>query len=248
LRCLFEVSEELCHERRQRKDVSPDDAAPVLLLDGVQDLIKASRLASVGGRAVFDTLAQLLVMYCVDRRVVRAAVAGSSALLSVEFDRTVACGSRWPYYELRDPEVSAVLNALHARGYTASDASDLVALCGTRLRLLEPALLHGAAAVSAREVIASSMTMATRHYRDLFRQLGGADKGVLSRVLDQAERAEASGQATPAAGPPLLSHEVTEALVERASKVLYLRMDGSLTFQSALHRAAWSRVRSEYVA
>ena len=245
--CLFEVSEELCNERRQRKDVLPEEAAPVLLLDEVQDLIKVSRLANVGGRAVFDTLANLLVMYCVDRRVVRAAVAGSSALLSVEFDRTVASGSRWRYYELRDPEKSAVLDALCASGYSKSDADELVALCGTRLRLLEPALLYGASAVSARELITSSVDMATRHYRDLFRQLSAVEKGVLSRVLDQAERAEANGQATHAS-PPLLSHEVTETLVARASKVLYLRLDGSLTFQSALHRAVWSQLRDECAA
>jgi hypothetical protein len=245
--CLFEVSEELCNERRQRKDVSPEEAAPVLLLDEVQDLIKVSRLASVGGRAVFDTLANLLVMYCVDRRVLRAAVAGSSALLSVEFDRTVASGSRWRYYELRDPEKSAVLDALRVSGYTKSDADELVALCGTRLRLLEPALLYGASAVSARELITSSVDMATRHYRDLFRQLSDVEKGVLSRVLDQAECAEASGQATHASAP-LLSHEVTEALVARVSKVLYLRLDGSLTFQSALHRTVWSQLRDECAA
>jgi hypothetical protein len=112
LRLLFDVLEQLCHERAHAGGMSRDEAAPVLLLDEVQDLVKVSRLAGVGGRAVFNTVAQLLVMYCVDRRVVRAAVAGSSAALSVEFDRTVASGSRWRYYELCDPEKDAVLNAL----------------------------------------------------------------------------------------------------------------------------------------
>ena len=89
--------------------------------------------------------------------------------------------------------------------------------------------------------------MATRHYRDLFRQLGDVEKDVLLRALYQAERAEASGQAT-SANLPLLSHELTEALVARCSKVLYLRLDGSLTFQSALHRTVWSQLRDECAA
>lgn len=83
LRMLFDVLEQLHHERTQSAESIPrDEASPVLLVDEVQDLIKVSRLAAGGSRAVFNTLAQLLDMYCVDRGVVRAAVAGSSALLS----------------------------------------------------------------------------------------------------------------------------------------------------------------------
>ena len=242
LRLLFDVLEQLCHER-ERAGVPRVQAAPVLLLDEVRDLVKSPRLAELGGRAVFDTLAQLLVMYCVDRRVVRAAVSGSSAALSMEFDRTVASGSCWRYYELRDPEEGAVLDALRVQGYTADEAAQLVSLCGTRLRLLEPALAQGAARVRAHDLMATGKAVASRHFYDLFRRLKGTDAALMLRVLDQAEAAEASGGA-----PPKLSADgMSDALLAQASKVLHVRLNGSLVFQSKLHRAVWPRVREELV-
>ena len=249
LRLLFDVLEQLCHER-VRDGIARDQAAPVLLLDEVQDLVKTSRLKDVGGRAVFETLAQLLVMYCVDRRVVRAAVAGSSAALSVEFDRTVASGSRWRYYELHDPEEGAMLDALRARGYTADEAAQLVKLCGTRLRLLEPALAQGAALASARDLLTSSASMAERHFDDLFRQLQGDDKSLIFRVLDQAaaaETSEAAEASTKVAPPKLSAPGMSDALLALASKVLYLRLNGSIVFQSQLHRTVWQHVRGQFV-
>jgi len=249
LECLFQAMEELYYER-VASGLTPDQAAPVLLLDEVQDLIKSSRLADVGGREVFDRVAQLLVAYCVDRRVVRAAVAGSSALLSVEFDRTVASGSRWCHYELRDPEKGVVLAALAARGYAESDAHKLVALCGTRLRLLEPALKFGADMMDVHTLVSSHSEMATRHYADLFSEVTPAEKAALCRVLDAAEHVAAEvemGQGVPLGSRPELGGDVSTALVLSASKVLYLHFGGSLSFQSALHRAVWKAVRVKYV-
>ena len=94
---------------------------------------------------MFKALARLLVDHCVDSHAVRAAVSGSSALLSIFFDRTVASGFRLITYSLPDPEPEAVLRVLRARGYTADEAADIVALCGTRLRLLDEPLKLGAA-------------------------------------------------------------------------------------------------------
>jgi hypothetical protein len=248
LECLFQAMEELYYERLA-SGLTPDQAASVLLLDEVQDLIKSSGLADVGGREVFDRVAQFLVAYCVDRQVVRAAVAGSSALLSVEFDRTVASGFRWRHYELRDPEQGAVLAALAARGYSESDAHDLVALCGTRLRLLEPALKHGAEAVDVHTLLSSHFEKATRHFADLFGEVTPAERAVLCRVLDADEHAAAEaemGRGVPLGSRPELGGDVSAALVLAASKVLYLHL-GRLSFQSALHRAVWKAVRFKYV-
>ena len=247
-RILFDVLEQLCEERMLRYGLSREDAAPVLLLDEVHDLIKASRLVSVGGRDVFNTLAQLLVMYCVDRRSVRAAVAGSSALLSVEFDRTVASGSRWSYYQLRDPEVETMLQALRDRGYEDSQARKLVKLCGTRLRLLEPVLSRDVKALkkdakveTVRGFTDSCVAMASQHYRDLFRELDDASKRILFDLLDRVEKAEAGTGA-----PPTFTAKISEELVARSSKVLYLHLGGTFAFQSVLHRTVWKRLRSEF--
>jgi hypothetical protein len=102
LRMLFDAADRLYNERKAN-GISEEHAPIVLLFDEVQGLIKDRRLADVGGRFIFDELAMLLVAYGVDRRSVHAAVAGSSAQLAVEFDKTVANGSRWKYVWMRDP-------------------------------------------------------------------------------------------------------------------------------------------------
>jgi hypothetical protein len=82
-------------------------------------------------------LGALLVNYCVDRRAVRAVVAGSSAELYFAFEeRSPLRGARWDCYTLPDPEVRATTAALVARGYSETEARGIVDLCGTRLRLL----------------------------------------------------------------------------------------------------------------
>lgn len=64
---------------------------------------------------------------------------------------------------------------------------------------------------------------------------------LISRVLDQAEGAEVTK-----CNPPVLSDDgMSDELLAQASKVLYLRLDGSVTFQSVLHRIVWQRVRTE---
>lgn len=168
LRTLFAASAELCVERVEA-GMPRDVAAPVLLFDEVHDLIRDDRLARAGGRFLFDELAVLLVAYGVDRRAVRAAVAGSSALLSVEFDKAVAAGARWAYYELQDPDAGAVRDVLCAQGYSRADAEAMIQLCGTRMRLLEGPLTLGAKALGAEEFMQSSRAMAHRQFADLLR-------------------------------------------------------------------------------
>lgn len=45
---LFEAAEQLYHERLHQ-GISPAAAKPLLIFDGVQDLIKDERLAAAGG-------------------------------------------------------------------------------------------------------------------------------------------------------------------------------------------------------
>ena len=236
LNTLFDVCAQLRRERIAA-GISPQDAAPVLLFDEVQDLIRDDRLKRVGGVTIFNALAKLLVTYGVDDHAVRAAVAGSSALLSVYFERTVASGGRWRYYELPDPEPEAVLRALRARGYTAAEAEDMVALCGTRLRLLEEPLTCGASAVGARAFMDAARLTAVAHLTDAINVPDPADARALIAVLNAVAQHEAGQRAEP----PKLGGAFTAGHAEAASKVLYVRRDRSLTFQSRLHAEAWSR-------
>ena len=239
LSTLFEVSAALCHER-VAAGLSREDAAPVLLFDEVQDLIRDDRLANAGGLAVFLALSKLLVTYGLDQRVVRSAVTGSSALLSVAFECTVARGGRWSFYELRDPEEATVLDALHARGYSPRDAADMVALCGTRLRLLEGPLTAGAAMLGARQFMAAAQTSAMAHFADVLSAGSVADAAVCTAALDAVQCFEEGARCDA----PMLGRVFTAQHAAAASAVLYVRRDRTLAFQSRLHSQMWRRERA----
>ena len=152
LRTLFDVSEEL--QRERQRTMSPLDAAPVLLFDEVQDLVKDARLARAGGRLILSVLGTLLVSYGVDRRAVRAMVTGSSAEVAFAFEECSPLrGARWECHSLLDPEEGATRAALEARGYSAEEAQGMMDLCGTRMRLLERPLLRGAAGCSYADFV-----------------------------------------------------------------------------------------------
>lgn len=159
LKTVFSVGESLYTERSQA-GMAHMVAPPAVVFHEVQDLIKDERLASSGGRYVFDTLAVLLVRYGVDRKVVRTAVAGSSAMLSVEFEKTVAHGARWIHHLVPDPEETVMAAALQRCGYTPSEATDMVQLCGSRLRLLNEPLAEGASNLSASTFCSKMCTSA----------------------------------------------------------------------------------------
>lgn len=241
LRTLFAASAELCLERVEA-GMPRDVAAPVLLFDEVHDLIRDDRLARAGGRFLFDELAALLVAYGVDRRAVRAAVAGSSALLSVEFDKAVAAGARWAYYELQDPDAGAVRDALCAQGYSSADAEAMIQLCGTRMRLLEGPLTLGAKALGAEEFMRSSRGMALRQFADLLRVAAAPDARLFADTLNAVLASELGKRRSP----PTLSRSFTERHAEQASKVMFMRLDGSLVFQSRLHADIWKHSRTEF--
>ena len=241
LRTLFAASAELCVERVEA-GMPRDVAAPVLLFDEVHDLIRDDRLARAGGRFLFDELAALLVAYGVDRRAVRAAVAGSSALLSVEFDKAVAAGARWAYYELQDPDAGTVRDALCAQGYSRADAEAMIQLCGTRMRLLEGPLTLGAKALGAEEFMQSSRAMAHRQFADLLRASAAPDARLFADTLNAVLASELDKRRAP----PTLSRNFTERHAEKASKVMFMRLDGSLVFQSRLHAGIWKHSHKEF--
>ena len=242
LRMLFAVSDELCKER-VGAGMSRDDAAPVLLFDEVQDLIRDDRLARMGGRFLFDELATLLVAYGVDRRVVHAAVAGSSALLSIEFDKTVAAGARWWYYKTQDPDEGSVRDALLKKGYSSDEAAAMIKLCGTRLRLLERPLTRGASALSANVFMQSEQDMAVGQFADILR-IDPADARLIADTLDALLACEVNARLQR----PKLSRSFTERHAELASKVLFLRLDRTLDFQSRLHASVWKDARARLLS
>ena len=253
LQMLFEVCEALKQERQ--KTMAPLDAAPVLLFDGVQDLIKDARLARAGGRMVLSLLGALLVNYCVDRRAVRAVVAGSSAELCFAFEKCSPLrGARWDCYTLPDPEVRATTAALVARGYSKEEAHGIVDLCGTRLRMLEMPLACGAAVLSFDEFSRSTAALGSAAFAGVFQGLSHTDAAALGRLLDSIEACEAAvegagGCSTDAHTARPGKEKLTGGLQHLdMAPILYIDRSREFSFQSQLHRRTWARLRSKYVA
>ena len=251
LNVLFSVCAEL-RDERAAAGASVRDAAPVLLFDEVQDLIKDTRLKAAGGEAVFDALAALIVAHGVDRADVRAVVAGSSAELDFAFSKTVARGNRWQYYDLADPAPDVVVAQLAKRGYAEADARAMVALCGTRLRLLAQPLMFGTAAVGAAAFLDKAAATGLEAFAKIFRLLDAPSAAELVIVLDAVAACGAPGAP---AGEALhdLAQPTKESLPEAVrdmdmAPILYVDRTSRLYFQSALHANVWARKRGTFAA
>lgn len=239
LALLFEVAEELFTER-VKAGIPIDRARPVLLFDDVHDLVKNSLLASVGGRYVFNSLAWLLVVYGTDRGAVRTAVAGSTALLVQEFDKTIASSDRVWVEEMPDPAPETITMALCQAGYTEDEARRMIALVGTRLRLLELPLQNGVKDISCQKFLNHQRELAECQFYTLLKDDDA--RADLVNLLERIRSHEAKvGRA------PTVADIADEQRKLGFSNVLYLRLNGSVTFQSQLHRTSWNRLRYQYL-
>jgi hypothetical protein len=235
---LFEVAEQL-HNERLAAGVPIEHASPVLLFDEVQNLIKDSRLASAGGNFIFKQLAVKLLAFGTDRRAVRTAVAGSSALLRYKLEPTAASWPRLECHDMADPPRPVIITALTGMGYTEDEANSMVDLVGPRLRLLERPLEKGAEEVSCSDVLASARGDVQAHLDFTFSGLDAAARRDLARLLEQIFESEAQGAPAPSfldLSPAMRDMDV--------SKVLYVRCRYGITFQSQLHRVVWGELRN----
>ena len=245
LEMLFSVCAQV-RDERVAAGMSALDAAPVLLFDEVQDLIKDSRLKRAGGDLVFHMLGALIVAYAVDRKAVRVAVAGSSAELDFAFGAsTAARDNRWDYFALADPSAAAVAGALEQRGYTSGEARDMIALCGTRLRLLQGLLEKGSAAVHAADYLAEFAARGHASISNLFEPLDHASAARLAGVLDGIAAADAGAAGSARPNKSALPAGLREADI---SSALYVDLARQLFFQSQLQARAWAAHRGAYVA
>ena len=241
LLALFSACAELRNER-VALGIPELDAAPLLLFDEVQGLIEDTQLKAAGGAGVFGVLATLIVCYSVDRNDVRTVVAGSSAELDFAFSETVARGNRWHYHDLADPAPGVVVAALGARGYAESDARAMVALCGTRMRLLERPLTLGAADVPAATFLDASAKAGREAFAEIFRELDAASTARLSSVLDAVADSSVGKQF----GRPTEKSLPDAVSAEDVAPLLYVDRSSGLFFQSTLHANVWARVRGAY--
>lgn len=246
---LFSVCEELCRER-QAAGLSLRDAAPVLLFDEPQDLVKDWYLRRAGGETVLKALAALIVSHGVDQRAVRVAVAGGAAELVPAMRATRANDNCWRIVALKDPPKIVVEDALVLRGYTASEARAMTDLCGTRLRHMLLPLEKGSADVCAPDFLEQMAVAGRSSVAACFRALdvtGAAAK--LAGVLDAVAAADGAGDGAGHQRPrrPLASALPPSLGADLAAGALYSDGVGELHFYSQLQARAWAAMRSDYV-
>jgi hypothetical protein len=126
-------------------------------------------------------------------------------------------------------------------GYTAEAAKSIVDACGPRLRPLEDQLqLHQK--LPAKDVIKEQENNATRQFESFFEMVGeleddGRSTAAAVRILDQIESAEAGSER------PSLKKVPKSLFAADFSRLIFIGLDGKLTFQSRVHRNIWRTFR-----
>jgi hypothetical protein len=248
LNYLFEVCENVA-ESRVALGISQMDAAPVLLFDEVEDLVKNSRLKQAGGDVVLNHLGTLLVRYSVDKKVIRSALAGSSAELAFAFSAPVK-SSRCEYFYLADPTETALEEALVARGYSKADSQAMMQLCGTRLRLFNSAL-HHQIPPKLQSFLETATYSAQCDFRLLLKNSLSFDDSikliaVLDRCLRESERTDKYKEDVTTI-PAMRSDLLFGRNIVDFSTILFVHHNTELFFQSQLHKRVWQRDRRLFV-
>ena len=116
----------------------------------------------------------------------------------------------------------------------------MVELCGTRLRLLQEPLAKGADAVDASVFLADMWATAHLAFTSAFSLLATPTARLeFAAMLDLIERCEQHISEKP----PNLQRLPAGHSANDFSRLLYVKSDGSLTFQSQLHRRVWATIR-----
>jgi hypothetical protein len=106
-------------------------------IDEVHDLIRNDRLASVGGRLIFQHLTQLIVEHAVNSATMKIAFAGSSNFLWFDLNKTVLIGTRSNMQHIEDMQADVIIKYLVEEHNIPIDiAANIIEKCGTRLRLV----------------------------------------------------------------------------------------------------------------
>jgi NACHT domain len=227
LSTLFVAAEQLYEKRSKTMDAAV--ARPLLLFDGVHDVLKSGRSGAAGGKEVFRRLATLLTDGCCDNKFVRAVVTGSSRDLDTAFSKTSMSGpSCWHYLELADPDEAAVREKLqNESGYTKEEASRLIDAFGTRPRLLTLPFHLGREKLDVDAFIDQQMEIAAEEIQSLLKNVPQAEEALHALKAGKSVHIDTL--------PP------SAVVCPYFSMVFFLQQDGYLRFQNKLMENAWAQ-------
>ena len=234
---LFKVCKEIRDERKA-KGFSDLEAAPVILMDEVHDLMKDSKLANVGGREMFETLTTQLVVEGVTNNCIRSVIAGSDGQLAFDANYTHMKSNRLIRYYLQDPNESDVKVALKAKGYTEEECNQVISFCGTRLRILEDILLPENK-VEIANFLRATKDIAVTDYKTFFKTIENeGDKQMVVKILDTIYEGKMNVDIEELPEPVQQGEYTT---------VFYLTPDSRLHFQSQSMRNTWPHYKTEHL-
>jgi hypothetical protein len=235
---LFAVCGELYHERNADTSIPVANHKPVVLSDELHDLLH-DRYDSEGGKEVLAHFGDEMTHSGADERVSRVVLAASGADLLMHLQKySTAKGNRVRAYMQPDPPESVVRERLVASGYDGASVDAIVAVCGTRVRLLYPFL------ESRVEDIAAEL-------EDLLLQAEEYLKAVMARFDGKEGRKQLAQVLDRLAESPTSSEEVSAfpnvAVEPFPNQVLLRHVGGRASFQTEAVRQAWKRVRGKFV-
>jgi len=241
LQCLFRACTDIRNHRFYNQRINKLDAAPILLFDEVHDLVKDPQLRKIGGEEVFATLSQLLVTNGVNSPIIRSIIAGSSGRITVDINETILKGgTRYTPMYLLDPEITEVKKTLVAKGYNDDECTKIFSFCGTRLRLLQPLLYNKLDVDVYLQGLQETME---EQYKTILKPLSKEDKKRMLQIFDTLYKINPSN---PDEIVPEWDDLPTDVQKADYSKVLYVRRNENLEFQSQAVRTVWPIIRKEY--
>jgi len=141
---------------------------------------------------------------------------------------------------LLDPEIKEVKKTLVAKGYSDDECTKIFSFCGTRLRLLQPLLYNKLDVDVYLQGLQETME---EQYKTILKPLSKEDKKRMVQIFDTLYKINPSN---PDEIVPEWDDLPTDVQKADYSKVLYVRRNENLEFQSQAVRTVWPIIRKEY--
>jgi len=235
LKCLFKVCADIRNDRFNTGNYTEEESAVTLLFDEVHDLVKDSKLKSIGGDEIFAYLTESLASYGVNAGYIRSVIAGSSGQLCTDVELT-KIGDRYTTHYVYDPEPALVVKELRKLNYSEEECTKIINTCGTRLRILQKPLKRK---INVDEFLKRTTGIMQRRYKDFFEHISTVDnKKQMVKIFDAlSNNQEVDWSTVPTAVKKINSDLYT--------KLLYVDTDKVVQFQSQVARTVWPTIRKQ---
>lgn len=223
--------------RRQKAGASDDEATGLVVIDEFADLL-SDAVKDWGGRSAFKHICELIVQQVVNQHnrdtAARVLLAGSSNFIRDELNKTKLIDTRVHYVQHLDAPREKVEPLLLRCGYSSAEVDDIIAVCGTRLRLLKS---FRDAPLAVAEKLKEQEETACNFLRELFKQCKPKDRRLLEEVLDDFLKA-----------PTLPARRIEPFLSAPSFPRVFYFFKNTARLQDESIKYAWTKSRADITA